>query len=81
VAFDGLLGEVQVPGDGGVGAAFGHLGEDGAFAVGEPVQAVGVAVPGQEPGHDVGVDHVSPRMTRSRASRTAVASSTWSLSR
>ncbi|WP_327000330.1 hypothetical protein OHA72_35040 [Dactylosporangium sp. NBC_01737] len=37
---------MQDAGDAGVGAALGHLGEDGAFAVVEPVEAVGVALIG-----------------------------------
>jgi hypothetical protein len=57
VALDGLLGESQVPGDGGVGTAFGHVREDLAFPGGEPVEQVGVPAPGEQPYDDVGVHH------------------------
>jgi hypothetical protein len=43
-------------GDGGVGAAFGHEGEDLAFAVGESFQRGLYAAAGEELADDVRVD-------------------------
>lgn len=52
---DGFFGDVEASCDGGVGAAFGHLGEDFAFAGGELGQGAFVVLAGEELGDDGGV--------------------------
>jgi hypothetical protein len=56
VLFDGALGDREAVGDGAVGAALGHQGEDVALARGERVE--GGRVPGglEQAGDDLGVE-------------------------
>ena len=53
---DGALGDDQLGGDGGVGAALGHLGEDLALARGELGQGVVAALAAEHLGDDLGVE-------------------------
>lgn len=52
---DGFFGDVEASGDGGVGAAFGHFGEDFAFAGGELAEGALAVLAGEELGDDGGV--------------------------
>ena len=55
VLADGFVGDVEALGDGGVGASFGHFGEDFAFAGGELGQGGALVLGGEELGDDGGV--------------------------
>lgn len=52
---DGFVSDVEALGDGGVGAAFGHFGQDFAFAWGELGQRAALVLTCQELGDDGGV--------------------------
>lgn len=52
---DGFFGDVEASCDGGVGASFGHFGEDLAFAGGELGEGALVVLAGEELGDDGGV--------------------------
>lgn len=52
---DGFFGDVEASGDGGVGASFGHFGEDFAFAGGELGEGAALVLAGEELGDDGGV--------------------------
>ena len=56
VGFDGSGREVEPGGDGRVGVALGHRGEDLALAFGERVQRVGIAFLAEKLLDDGGVD-------------------------
>jgi hypothetical protein len=57
VLLDRALGDVERPGDGVVGAAFGHEGEDLPFAGGERCEPPVAPAAGEELAHYFGIQH------------------------